>query len=263
MILTSWNIRGLNSKGKHRHLAARLRKEKPQIMLIQETKISGQKMEEILNKIKPRYEQVTIDGKGSAGGIVVIRNPTEVISEWWIGMPRILTGRFRHIGESEWVAVSAVYGPHTQVDRGLFLSHLEKLKNFHQEQIWIIIGDFNLITSREEKKCGESKRGTESRNKMHTFQLRHKEIKGKIKKLNREEFGNIQQEKGKLETRLEGIQQQIIKYGRREELAEEEGRVINQLEERRKQEEILWKYKSRVQWLKDGEKNSKFFHKEC
>eukprot|EP00253_Pinus_taeda_P035504 PITA_35504 len=157
MILTSWNIRGLNIKGIQRHLVARLKKDKPQIMLIQETKISGQKMEEILNKIKLRYEQVTIDAKGSAGGIAVIWNPAEVVTEWWIGMPRILTGRFRLIGKSEWVAISAVYGPHTRADRRLFLNQLEKLRNMHQEQRWILAGDFNLITSREEKKGGISR----------------------------------------------------------------------------------------------------------
>lgn len=31
---------------------------------------------------------------------------------------------------------------------------------------------------------------------------------------------------------------------------EEEGLVLNKLEQRRKQEEILWKQKSRIQWLK-------------
>jgi len=268
-------------------------------------------MEDILNKISPRYEKVTIDAKGSAGGIAAIWNPVEVLSYWWIGMPRILTGRFRLIGQSEWVVLSIVYGPHTLVDRGLFLSHLQKLKNMHQEQRWIIVGDFNMITYKEEKKGGlrredlemerfrdvqidlslvdiptingkftwnnrrggnkqissrldrflvsehiigmdifyeasilssigsdlwpikleiamnnqnkkrpfrfesfwlrdpkfsnrvknwwqESKMGTEGKNKMYTFQIKLKDLKGKIRKWIKEEFGNIQNERGKL-----------------------------------------------------------------
>lgn len=67
MIITSWNIQGLNSKGKQRYLAERIKREKPQIMLLQETKITGGKMEEILKKNKPTYECMTIDAKGGAG----------------------------------------------------------------------------------------------------------------------------------------------------------------------------------------------------
>ena len=90
-------------------------------MLLQEIKITGGEMEEILTKIKPTYECMTIDAKGSTGGIEILWNPAEVTVDYWIGMKRILTGRFRLIGHKEWFLVSIVYGPHIPMERGSFL----------------------------------------------------------------------------------------------------------------------------------------------
>lgn len=49
---------------------------------------------------------------------------------------------------------------------------------------------------------------------MHTFQLKLKELKGKIKQWNKEEFGNIMEEIHKLERDMEELQQKIISEGR-------------------------------------------------
>ena len=78
MIITSWNIRGLNSKGKQRYLRDRLKKDKPSIMIIQETKISTQKMEEIMTRFNTHYEIMGQDAAGTAGGLVVLWNPEGV-----------------------------------------------------------------------------------------------------------------------------------------------------------------------------------------
>ena len=73
----------------------------------------------------------------------------------------------------------------------------------------------------------------EGRNLIHTFQLRLKELKGKIKKLNKDEFSNIHHEHELIQVKMRKVQLQIINEGRSELLVEEEGQLINKLEERR------------------------------
>ena len=76
---------------------------------------------------------------------------------------------------------------------------------------------------------------------MHTFKLKLKEIKQRIKKWNKEEFGNILKDQEELKNKIETVQLQIIAEGKSKLIVEEEGQLIMQLEERWKQEEILWK----------------------
>ena len=49
---------------------------------------------------------------------------------------------------------------------------------------------------------------------------------------------------------MKELQQKIITEGRTEDLARHEQVLLTQLDERRRQEELLWKQKSRIIWLK-------------
>eukprot|EP00253_Pinus_taeda_P020494 PITA_20494 len=264
-------------------------------MLIQETKMDQQQLQEIVKKMKPMYEVMAQDANGTEGGIVVLWNPEEVIFENWINLPRILSGMFRLTGMEERIIIFGVYGPHSPRDRKDFLNNVQTIRKVMLGNLWITGGDFNLIRVLGEKRGGIRRGGRnqissrldrfllseqilncdvfietkillglgsdhwpirleidikknkgkkpfrfetfwlrhpefihkmeewwtqsiiEGKGKMHTFQLKLKEIKSKIRKWNKEEFRHIMEEKQKLDQEMEDIQLQIIWTGRDEE----------------------------------------------
>ena len=73
------NICGLNSKGKQWYLKERLRKDKANIMIIQETKVSESKLKGIVLSFKLPYEVIALDSRASVGGLTILWNPAEVV----------------------------------------------------------------------------------------------------------------------------------------------------------------------------------------
>lgn len=138
MIVTSWNIIGLNSKGKKMYLKERMKKDKPNIMILQETKFSAKKLEEIMQKNKTQYEVMAQDATGTAGGLEILWNLEEVQAKDWVSLPRILSGVFRLIGSAKWVLITRVYGPHIPRERKNFLKDLQTTRRLLPGIPWIV-----------------------------------------------------------------------------------------------------------------------------
>lgn len=62
---------------------------------------------------------------------------------------------------------------------------------------------------------------------------------------------------------LEEIHKQIEDHGYTNQLKSKEWEVQGQLTQIKREEEIKWRLKSREIWLKEGDKNTAYFHKQA
>lgn len=78
MKFTTWNIRGLGSKRKHRMLNNIMKQAALYIIFVQETKCSTQNLRQIHSKWVSRFEFLEVKAKNSAMGILTLWNPQKV-----------------------------------------------------------------------------------------------------------------------------------------------------------------------------------------
>eukprot|EP00253_Pinus_taeda_P024373 PITA_24373 len=97
--------------------------------------------------------------------------------------------------------------------------------------------------------------------KVFPLHCKLKHIKGRLKEWNKKEFGKIFKAKGEVEKKLKEINKILITEGYTDERKEMAESLQQEWDNRCLQEEILWRQKSRVQWIKKRERNTKFFHR--
>jgi len=129
MTFTSWNIRGLGSRRKQRILSHRMKQEMSDMIFIQETKPSIQKIRLIHSKWLIRYEFLEVKAENTAGGILTLWNPQRISIMDAEASRNYLPVVIQPFRVSETFLVTNVYGPQKLEDKLKLLEALNDHKS--------------------------------------------------------------------------------------------------------------------------------------
>jgi exonuclease III len=154
MKIITWNIIGLNIPQKKIILKNRLRKEQPDLCFIQETKCTVDIIETISKKQWSKYKTLVVEGQQMAGGILTLWKPQSLNLLAAEATRHTLSVNMQITGNTELILCTNVYGPQKLEEKRRILLDLEYLKARFSNLHWILVGDFNIITSLAKKKGG-------------------------------------------------------------------------------------------------------------
>jgi exonuclease III len=154
MIVLSWNVRGLNSGPRQKAVRELIRRQSPDVVFLQETKLSVENMQGLISKLWRNGDSQSIGAHGASGGLVCLWNPRRVQPLWWISSRSSMSMIATCLETGEVILFSNIYAPIDFQGKQFLWSHIRLVRSMMPFYPWIMAGDFNAICELDEKSGG-------------------------------------------------------------------------------------------------------------
>ncbi|XP_074315315.1 uncharacterized protein LOC141651506 [Silene latifolia] len=280
-----WNFQGSSSKPKLAVLKEIIRTYKPTVFALIETHMGGDHAEKV-QRIVGYDSHARVDAVGFRGGIWVYWKSDLVSITPITKHPQYITMEISRNSGVPWFFTAVYASPNPQDRRELWTELADfARRNNHP---WMVAGDFNETRNLTERHGGDAnmaRRCDMFNNWIEDCELIELEFSGaahtwsrvdnwqpegdltaqlgslstKLQTWNEQVFGNIFRKKRELWARINGCQKKLA-------ITRDKGTIVleaklrKELDEVLEREEILWYQKSRVDFIRDGDRNTSYFH---
>ncbi len=152
MKIISWNIRGLNGTHKQEIMRNLIRDQRPDILMIQETKMKKDFLGKIMFSNLMSGE--ASDSDGSSRGLLTLFNTKIFRMKYSYNEGNILLCKVFHIPSNDSRFLLNLYAPNNKRERNNYWTRAQSLVQSRNLKKGIIMGDFNTPLLDEEKKGG-------------------------------------------------------------------------------------------------------------
>ena len=171
MIISCWNIRGLNQPSKQIEVARLIHEKKIDVIGLVETKVRILNQDKINKNIIPNWQFVTNCQTDSIGRIWVGWNPEKVFLNVLMCSQQLIHVKIVSVDLLVTFEASFIYGLHTVQDRRSLWRDLSRCAASTGSISWISLGDFNVVLHPNEVFGSNQGRSKEQRNLMTALML--------------------------------------------------------------------------------------------
>ena len=145
MILSCWNIRGLNQPQKQREIVSLIHNFKLDVVGIVETKVRMLNQDRIHSNMLPHWCFVTNSTAVSTGRIWVGWNPNKIKLSVLLNTSQMIHVKIETLDNSVAFVASFIYGLHTIQDRRPLWRDINHIAEVTGSLPWLSLGDFNTV----------------------------------------------------------------------------------------------------------------------